>query len=95
MTLSGANAAFSANGQDYKVVHTLAQLKAIDANLSGHYVLGSDIAGQGYFTALAGGQREFSGVFDGLGHTITDLSIYGNGQALGMFRPRQRSVHAT
>ena len=42
------------------VVHTLAQLKAIDANLSGHYVLGSDIAGQG--TALACGQREFSGV---------------------------------
>lgn len=85
VTLSGANAAFSANDQDYKVVHTLAQLKAIDANLSGHYVLGSDIAGQGYFTALASGQREFSGVFDGLGHTITDLSIYGNGQALGMF----------
>ena len=51
VTLSGANAAFSANDQDYKVVHTLAQLKAIDANLSGHYVLGSDIAGQGYFTA--------------------------------------------
>ena len=48
-------------------------------------MLGSDIAGQGYFTALACGQREFSGVFDGLGHTITDLSIYGNGQALGMF----------
>ena len=31
VTLSGANAAFSANDQDYKVVHTLAQLKAIDA----------------------------------------------------------------
>ena len=56
VTLSGANAAFSANDQDYKVVHTLAQRRP-STPTSGHYVLGSDIAGQGYFTALACGQR--------------------------------------
>ena len=85
VTLSGANASFRANGQDYVVVQNLSQLSAIDRNPSGHYVLGNDIAGQGSFMALAGGQHEFSGVLDGLGHTISNLNIYSTGPSVGMF----------
>ena len=84
VTLSGANAAFSANDQDYKVVHTLAQLKAIDAN-ERPLRAGQRYRRPGLLHGAGLRPAEFSGVFDGLGHTITDLSIYGNGQALGMF----------
>ena len=65
-------------------MQNLSQLSAIDRNPSGHYVLGNDIAGQGSFMA-AGGQHEFSGVLDGLGHTISNLNIYSTGPSVGMF----------
>ena len=52
-------------------MQNLSQLRAIDLDPRGHYVLGNDIAGQGNFLALASDYRDFSGVFDGLGHTIS------------------------
>ena len=66
-------------------MQNLSQLRAIDLDPRGHYVLGNDIAGQGNFLALASDYRDFSGVFDGLGHTISNLNIYGTGPAVGMF----------
>jgi len=62
--------------------NTGADLQGIEGDLTGAYVLGSDIdasatagwnAGAGFMPIGQG--AAFSGVFDGLGHTITGLSI--------------------
>ena len=59
-------------------------LQGINGNLSGNYVLGSDIdasdtsswnSGEG-FDPLGDNSTTFTGIFDGLGHTISDLYIY-------------------
>jgi len=79
-------------GQLYTVINSLGSsatdttagtLQGMQANLTGHYVLGSDIdasatstwnSGAG-FTSIGNHSNRFSGVFDGLGHTITGLTI--------------------
>ncbi|MBR8207455.1 filamentous hemagglutinin N-terminal domain-containing protein [Burkholderia cenocepacia] len=87
VTLSGDNASYRSNGEDYKVLHTLADLRGIDADLKGRYVLGNAID-NGYTERLRsiGGDRAFSGVFDGLGNTLSRLSIYNPGSTtVGLF----------
>ncbi|WP_037385864.1 GLUG motif-containing protein, partial [Serratia sp. DD3] len=89
VTLSGANARFSNNWQDYTVIHNVDQLQAMGNNLSGYYVLGNAIDasittiwndGQG-FRPVGGDYDEnynmskFQGVFSGLGNNINDLTI--------------------
>jgi len=58
-------------------------LQGINGGLAGHYVLGSDIdasetatwnSGAG-FAPLGSSTTAFTGIFDGLGHTITGLTI--------------------
>ncbi|KEY57732.1 GLUG motif-containing protein [Serratia sp. DD3] len=89
VTLSGANARFSNNWQDYTVIHNVDQLQAMGNNLSGYYVLGNAIdasitalwnEGQGF--RPVGGDvdnnyvtSKFQGVFSGLGNNIIDLTI--------------------
>ncbi len=65
----------------------LDDIAGIDANAAaggdaGSYALATDVAGTGapgspqFTSALAGaGDRAFTGVFEGLGHTVTDLTI--------------------
>jgi len=59
-------------------------LQGIDDDLAGHYVLGSDIdasatanwnSGAGFAPIGTSSNSAFTGVFDGLGHTITGLTI--------------------
>ncbi|MBY4728826.1 GLUG motif-containing protein, partial [Burkholderia contaminans] len=75
VTLSGDNASFRSNGEDYKVLHTLADLRNVDANLNGRYVLGNGIDGMNAGFRSIGGDYAFSGKFDGLGNTISRLNI--------------------
>ena len=62
---------------------TPTDLQGINGNLTGNYVLGADIdasATSGWnsatgFDPLGNNTTQFSGVFDGLGHTISNLTI--------------------
>ncbi|VWC72791.1 filamentous hemagglutinin [Burkholderia lata] len=87
VTLSGDNASYRSNGEDYKVLHTLADLRNVDANLGGRYVLGNQIDGANAgFTTIGGSVRVFTGTFDGLGNTIRRLNISNPGsQMIGLF----------
>ncbi|HDR9508556.1 filamentous hemagglutinin [Burkholderia cepacia] len=85
VTLSGRNASFSANGEGYQVIHDLAGLRGVDGNMNGRYVLGNAIDGKGAQFRGIGGDSAFGGVFDGLGNTISRLTINGNGQYVGLF----------
>ncbi|MFC6299289.1 filamentous hemagglutinin N-terminal domain-containing protein [Pseudomonas sp. CCM 7893] len=84
VTLSGSGAAFRANGQAYDVVQNLDQLRKIENDMTGHYVLGNAIGGTGRFKSIGDG-KTFTGVLDGLGNTISDLSIYGTSAYVGLF----------
>ncbi|VWC72775.1 filamentous hemagglutinin [Burkholderia lata] len=76
VTLSGDNASYRSNGEDYKVLHTLADLRNVDANLGGRYVLGNGIDGMNAgFRSIGGDYSSFYGTFDGLGNTISRLNI--------------------
>ncbi|VWB11750.1 filamentous hemagglutinin [Burkholderia lata] len=87
VTLSGDNASFSANGEDYKVLHTLADLRNVDADLDGRYVLGNGIDGKHTsFTSIGGEYGSFYGTFNGLGNTISRLNVTNPGSGMvGLF----------
>lgn len=84
ITLSGSAATFNANGQEYAVVQNASQLQKISRRLNGHYVLGNSIGDQKHFNAIGSEATPFAGTLDGLGHTLSDFSISGNG-SLGLF----------
>ena len=76
----GAGAGFESNGYRYTVIQNLQQLQAVNTNLDGLYVLGNNIAGYcSYYSCTTfrtiGSGASFSGVFDGLGNTISNLII--------------------
>ncbi|VWC84451.1 filamentous hemagglutinin [Burkholderia contaminans] len=86
VTLSGDNASFRSNGEDYKVLHTIADLRDVDANRGGRYVIGNTIDGANTNLRSIGGTQSFYGVFDGLGNTVTRLRISNPGQSnVGLF----------
>ncbi|BAX57549.1 GLUG motif-containing protein [Burkholderia stabilis] len=87
VTLSGLGAGFESNGQRYTVIQNLGQLQAAGSNLGGLYVLGNDIAGSYYGTAFQtiGSGTAFYGAFDGLGNTISNLTISSSGPYAGLF----------
>ena len=79
------------NGTDYTVINSLGEegsttgtdLQGMQGNLSGHYALGSNIdasdtknwnSGKG-FSPVGDDSARFNGTFDGLGHTIKNLTI--------------------
>ncbi|HCF2479479.1 MULTISPECIES: GLUG motif-containing protein [Pseudomonas aeruginosa group] len=85
VTLSGAGAGYRANGEDYRVIQNLAQLREIEADMDGRYVLGNQIkGGNTRFRSLGNGQS-FNGTFDGLGNSISDLSVYDTSAYVGLF----------
>ncbi|WP_241510349.1 GLUG motif-containing protein [Burkholderia seminalis] len=86
VTLSGPYSSYRANGQDYKVVHTLADLRNIASNMAGNYVLGNAIDGAGANFITIDNGSAFVGVFDGLGNSISRLAISNpNGPNVGLF----------
>lgn len=85
ITLSGKNAGFRANGRDYSVIQDLQQLRGIDRDLGGNYVLGNRIAGGNSSFLSIGNASAFGGTFDGLGNTIDNLAVYGTGAYSGLF----------
>ncbi|WP_175718574.1 GLUG motif-containing protein [Burkholderia anthina] len=86
VTLSGDNASFRSNGEDYTVLHTIADLRDVDANRGGRYVIGNTIDGANTNFRSIGGNQAFYGVFDGLGNTVTRLRISNPGQSsVGLF----------
>lgn len=84
VTLSGDDATFRVNGQSYDVVQNLDQLRKIGDNMAGRYVLGNAIKGTGSFEAIGDGAA-LTGVLDGLGNAISDLSIHGSAGGVGLF----------
>ncbi|EKS9798735.1 MULTISPECIES: GLUG motif-containing protein [Burkholderia] len=86
VTLSGDNASFRSNGEDYKVIHTLDELRGVDSNLKGRYVLGNGIDGNNAEFRSIGGDYAFTGKFDGLGNAISRLNITNPGRGMvGLF----------
>ncbi|VWD21609.1 filamentous hemagglutinin [Burkholderia lata] len=85
ITLSGNDATYRSNGEDYKVLHTLDDLRGIDANLNGRYVLGNAIDGNNANFRSIGGNAAFAGIFDGFGNTIARISVYNTSAHVGLF----------
>ena len=92
LNLNGASSAFSVNGTGYTVIRDVNQLQAMNGNKAGNYVLGADIdasdtvnwnSGAGFLPIGGNGDTTsiFSGVLDGLGHTVNALSINRVGKA--------------
>ncbi|PFH19513.1 two-partner secretion domain-containing protein [Burkholderia sp. JKS000303] len=83
---SGENASFRWNGENYKLLHTVDDLRNIDANLGGRYALGNTIDGAGGEFRSIGRHSPFSGVLEGLGNTISGLRISNAGyNFVGLF----------
>ncbi len=75
--------ALTINNNVYTVIQDAAALQGMNANLTGHYALGSNIDaaatstwnGGAGFTPVGNSSTKFAGTFDGLGHTISNLAI--------------------
>ena len=83
ITLSGSGARFSVNGEAYGVIRSLEALQGIGSDAGGRYVLGNDIDagatgswnGGAGFAPIGSGDQPFTGILDGLGHTLSGLTI--------------------
>ena len=86
ITLSGADASLAINGQAYTLIHTMAELAALDdatGTATGNFAIGNDIDASGttYDGAVV---ARLSGNVAGLGHTINDLTISSGGNYVGL-----------
>ncbi|NUA30682.1 two-partner secretion domain-containing protein [Cupriavidus basilensis] len=91
VTLSGTGASFRSNGFSYNVIQNLAQLQGINDNLGGYYVLGNKISGGG-LKSIGGDYGTFYGIFDGLGNTLSNLSVTSTGPLSGLFSASSGSI---
>jgi filamentous hemagglutinin family protein len=84
--------------KSYTIITTLSDLQGINGDLSGSYVLGSNISatdtstwnpdgsgGYSGFNPIGDDVNPFTGIFDGLGHNITGLTINRSSMYLGLF----------
>ncbi len=76
----------------YQLVNSIADLENVSENLAGNYALGTNLTAGGYgdpFTAIGSGTyADFTGQFDGMGHTIDNLYMSPSDASLanyGMF----------
>ena len=83
VNLNGASSGFSVNGTPYTVIRDVNQLQAMNSSLSGKYVLANNIdasdttgwnSGTG-FVPVGTNASKFSGILDGLGHSVNNLYI--------------------
>ncbi|MGM0440082.1 MAG: GLUG motif-containing protein [Chlamydiota bacterium] len=91
------NTSLTINGQQYNIISSLGaegstsrtDLQGIQGHPSESYVLGTDIDGsptsQWDFTPLGTPINTFSGNFEGLGHTISDIYIKSDADYVGLF----------
>ena len=101
VTLSGTNPSLAIAGATYTVINDLgapgsttsADLQGMNGGLATNYALGSDIdatatsawnAGTG-FTPIGSLATPFTGTFDGLGHTVSSLTINLTTPDVGLF----------
>lgn len=84
VTLSGAGVSYASNGISHRVIQSVSELQAINQNLNGYYVLGADLRG-GTFASIGGAYGTFSGLFDGLGHTLSNFTVSNAGSNVGLF----------
>ena len=89
ITFANLSSALTINGAPYALFGDIATLaSAIAANPAGDYALANDYDASGDGTYQNSPiPTQFSGAFEGLGNTISSLSIVGNGEpdALGLF----------
>ncbi len=73
---------FAEAGWSQTTVSTICDLEAINKNLSGDYVLGTNVDASDFtcnknvpfaFTPIGNNTKPFVGLFDGQGHTVSDL----------------------
>ena len=83
VNVNGASSGFSLNGIAYTLIRDIAALQLLNSGLSGKYVLANNIdatatagwnSGAG-FTPIGDNSTAFSGILDGLGHSISGLTI--------------------
>lgn len=91
VTLSAAGASYQSNNVHYGVIQDITQLQGVNADLDGSYVLGNNIHSEDYFDSI-GGDSEFRGVFDGLGNTLSGLTVRNTGSNLGLFAASSGSI---
>jgi filamentous hemagglutinin family protein len=74
---------FALNGQSYTLIYGMPGVEAISANQGSGYALATNIdaSGMSYSGAVIPG---FSGMLDGLGHTISGLTITGTSSDVGL-----------
>ena len=77
ITLPGSSPNLSIAGQSYILINSLEALQDMFLGGGEYYALGStiDASTAPSYTPIGGAGTAFSGTFDGLGHTITDLTI--------------------
>ncbi|KPF50946.1 hypothetical protein IP87_16855 [beta proteobacterium AAP121] len=99
ITLSGANASLTIANQAYTLVRDVAGLQALQSGLAGRYALAVDIDASSTatngFTPIGNEAatsvtttNAFTGILEGLGHSITGLTIERSGSganAVGLF----------
>ncbi|MGV8400891.1 two-partner secretion domain-containing protein [Pseudomonas aeruginosa] len=85
VTLPGAGSSFKSNGTQYNVVRNADDLREVDTHLAARYVLGNDVSGGVVYSIGGLYSTPFSGHFDGLGNTISDTIVDGNGPYVGLF----------
>jgi filamentous hemagglutinin family protein len=84
INLNGANSTFAYNGTNYTIIRNASDLQSLNLGaLNGNYAVAKDIdasisstwdSGLGY-KQLGSAAGKFTGVFTGLGHTISNLTI--------------------
>ena len=83
VNLLGSNASFSVNGDAFTVITDATQLQDMRNDLSGKYVLATDIDatdsenwdnGRG-FAPVGNNSNKFSGILEGLGHQVNKLTV--------------------
>ncbi len=67
------------NGANYTLVYSMSDLQAVNSNLNGNYALANslDATGTSNFVPLGTFSNAFAGTFEGLGNTISNLTIDG------------------
>ena len=69
----------------WTVVTTGTDLQGMNGSLNGDFVLGADVDISSAWSPIGNGSGFFAGTFDGLGHTIDNLTINSGDSYLGLF----------
>jgi filamentous hemagglutinin family protein len=83
ITFSGNDPALAINSNSYTIIDSTADLVDLKDLTSGYYALGTDIdlSGNTYTSSII---SSFSGILDGLGHTISNLTIESSDGTVGL-----------